>query len=212
MKVRLELVGQRFGRLMVISESRQNKHGGWYWNCNCDCGNATVVSVGHLRNGHTKSCGCLNQERITKHGMCHTPEYKVWQAMMQRCRNPKYKTYAYYGGRGIRVCKHWFKFENFYKDMGKRPTKNLTLERINNEKGYSLDNCVWANWVSQSRNKRLGKRNTSGYMGVFWDNGRKKWAARIMANYKDIYLGCFANFLDAVKARRNGEIKYWNKI
>ena len=212
MKAKLELTGQKFGRLTVLSESHQNKYGGWYWNCECDCGNMTVVSVGHLRDGHTKSCGCLNRERITKHGMYYTPEYQIWQAMIQRCFNPKYKTYAYYGGRGISVCEHWLKFENFYEDMGKRPAKNLTLERTNNEKGYSLDNCIWANWLSQSRNKRLSKRNTSGHIGVFWNDSRKKWIARIMANYKPIHLGCFVNLSDAIEARKMGEIKHWGKI
>lgn len=131
--------------------------------------------------------------------------------MVQRCINPKYQTYNHYGGRGIKVCGRWNKFENFYIDMGKRPTNNLSLERINNNKGYSPDNCIWADWTSQGRNKRLSVRNTSGHVGVFWNIWTEKWIAQIMANYKAIHLGSFTNLLDAVKARKFGEVKYWRK-
>jgi len=207
MKVRLELEGQRFGKLLVKSPAYQNKYGGWFWNCECDCGNKTVVSVGHLRDGHTKSCGCLN--RITKHGMCGTPEYNIWRAMVQRCSNPKYQTYRHYGGRGISVCDRWMRFENFYADMGERPTSKLTIERENNNDGYSPDNCIWADWTSQSRNKRLSVRNTSGHVGVSWNERLNKWIVRIMANYKDINLGSFIDLPDAIAARKFGEFKYW---
>ena len=208
----MDLTDQRFERLIAKSPSHQNKNGGWFWNCECDCGNKTIVSVGKLRNGTTKSCGCFNLDRITKHGLCHTPEYKIWQAMVQRCSNVKYKMYKHYGGRGIKVCKRWLEFENFFADMGERPNNKLTIERVNNDKGYSPSNCIWDSWLSQGHNKRLNKRNKSGHAGVFWNKRLKKWAARIMADYKSINLGWFNDISDAISAREAGELEYWGKL
>lgn len=89
------------------------------------------------------------------HGFSATPTYKVWGDMMQRCNNPKSSAYKYYGGRGISVCRRWHIFTNFYEDMGVRPV-GMTLERINNNDGYNLSNCVWATMREQSQNKRAG--------------------------------------------------------
>lgn len=105
-------------------------------------------------------------------------EYGIWKGMRKRCNTPNNKAYEYYGGRGIKVCKRWDKFENFLLDMGKRPSKGHTLDRINNNKGYSKTNCRWATWRVQGLNKRkpgvLGallnltsRKSRLGLRGVF---------------------------------------------
>lgn len=130
--------------------------------CECCCGNRVITRLGHLRNGHTKSCGrCLIPEKQhgTTHGMSNSSEYKIWRGMISRCSNPKTKCYKDYGGRGITVCNEWNSFENFLKDMGNRPN-GLTLHRVNNDRGYSADNCVWATDAVQNRHTT---RITIGY-------------------------------------------------
>ena len=117
-----------------------------------------------LRNGTTRSCGCLSREetstRFTTHGMHGTPTYKIWRGILTRCHNPKATDYAYYGGRGIFVCDRWrTSFENFFEDMGPRPD-GLTIERGNNSLGYFPANCTWATREEQSNNQRSNRRYT----------------------------------------------------
>ena len=156
----IDMIGKRFGRLVVISRAENSKAGHPRWNCLCDCGGTTITDGQDLRNGHTKSCGCLHKERDSevhiKHGMSETPNYGVWTDMKQRCLNPNNKHYKDYGGRGIVVCERWDKFENFYADMGNKP-KGLTLERRDNNKGYFPENCFWATRKEQNRNKRSNR-------------------------------------------------------
>jgi hypothetical protein len=121
-------VGQKFGRLTVIGEIHRGKGraGRYEWICRCECGNERVVAQSALRTGHTVSCGCYNRERVSKthrrHGMSHLPVYLNWQTMIQRCENPKTPKFKNYGGRGITVCERWKVFENFYADMGEKPS------------------------------------------------------------------------------------------
>lgn len=119
--------GQRFGRLIV----RQRVPNAQYvkWACECDCSEYTIVQAGNLSSGCTQSCGCINKEAVTVHGMHGTSEYYSWQNMKSRCNNSKNKEYHRYGGRGIKVCDEWLNsFETFYKDMGAKPTSEHTLE------------------------------------------------------------------------------------
>ena len=153
MNTRLQLIGQRFGRLVVIADAgRQGKRS--LWHCRCDCGGEKTVVGTKLREGAIKSCGCMCSAGNNKtHGLSATTEYAVWICMMHRCYNPKRRDYRHYGGRGIRVCARWKKFENFYADMSPRPP-GLTLERRNNDKGYNMENCYWADRKTQARNRR----------------------------------------------------------
>ncbi len=151
-----DLVEMQFGRLTVLefSHKRNRKT---FWKCQCECGNIRTVYRGNLTSGNSRSCGCLMLDLVSTHGHTSrkkgiTPEYQVWAGMKQRCENPKSNFFERYGGRGIKVCKRWMKFENFIKDMGFRPSKEHSIERKNNDKGYSPSNCQWATSKVQSRN------------------------------------------------------------
>lgn len=128
----------------------------------CFCGREFEAEISKIRLGKTKSCGCRRQkvfkEMVTKHGMSRSSEYSSWLNMKDRCYNEKNKSYHNYGGRGIVVCARWLhSFENFLEDMGPKPSKDYSLERVDNERGYGTDNCEWANRYTQSRNTRSNK-------------------------------------------------------
>ena len=152
----INIVGCRFGRLVVTAESGRTK-GKWgriAWKCQCDCGNTAIITGKLLKNGESASCGCLRREttkkRFTKHGSRNSPEYSIWSHIIQRCTNKNNKDFKYYGGRGITVCSRWQNsFAAFISDMGKRPHPSLTIERDNNKKGYSRSNCRWASRSKQ---------------------------------------------------------------
>lgn len=151
----INLIDEKFGRLTVVAYvGIKNRMGTWL--CDCDCGTQIEVCTASLRRGRTKSCGCLQKEVATKHGMSRSYTYVSWGAMIQRCTNPNDSAYKYYGERGINVCDSWLKFKNFFRDMGIRP-KGLTLDRIDNSLNYSKANCKWATRMQQARNMRCNK-------------------------------------------------------
>jgi len=157
--MRTSLIGQRFGKLLV--ESFDSALGGRNrWKCICDCGGTSVSNTSDLKSGHSSSCGCVRKERhlkaITTHGMTHSSEFYTWNHMKNRCTNPNSDDYKYYGERGISVCVRWLNsFENFFSDMGYKPTPQHTIERKNNDGNYEPSNCVWATMAEQNKNRRM---------------------------------------------------------
>lgn len=151
--------GQKVGRLTTVKVVGRAKDGQYLWRCRCSCGQLTIVVAGNLSTGHTRSCGCLAREatgnRRRIHGAAGTREFWIWVAIRQRCYNKNNHAYSNYGGRGITVCARWRKsFKNFFADVGKRPHPSLTLDRINNDQGYSPKNWRWATRAQQSQNRR----------------------------------------------------------
>lgn len=156
-----DLTGKRFGKLVALRVVGKTKGRHAIWLCRCECGNEKRIVRGNLmRSG---SCGCVWKARIasgnTKHGKYYSPEYRVWASMIQRCSRKESPGFKNYGARGIDVCQRWRRFDNFYLDMGQRP-QGMTLERKNNDLGYSPENCIWATRASQSRNTRRNRMFT----------------------------------------------------
>lgn len=157
----IDLVGKKFNYFTVIKRVADRNRAP-YWLCRCECGTEKEIEGGNLRSNRIRSCGCAPGNYKVKHGMCKTAEYKVWQGMLRRCTNHNDKRYAQYGGRGISVCDRWRSFENFYADMGDRPSDEHQIDRENNDGNYEPGNCRWATRTQQCRNKSANVMLTIG--------------------------------------------------
>ncbi|HJA66985.1 hypothetical protein B5F07_18395 [Lachnoclostridium sp. An169] len=166
MPKRIDLTGKQFNFLRVIEYSGNTRHGEALWLCECKCGTRKNIPGSKIRKGEIKSCGCMKKELSgianVKHGMKKTRIYRIWQGIKQRTTNPNNGEFSEYGGRGVDICVEWansfesfkqWSFENGYSD-------NLTIDRINNQKGYYPENCRWITIKDNCRNKRNNLRLT----------------------------------------------------
>ena len=193
-----DLSGQTFGRWTVLNKYKSIKKR-VRWFCQCKCGNKKFVTAACLKDGRSKSCGCYAKENKykirTTHGMKGSPEYISWQSIKTRCLNKNRKCYKNYGGRGIRVCDRWLNsFENFYKDMGPRPSPKHSIDRIDVNGNYCPENCKWATRHQQAINHRNNKK----YIGVKIQ--KNKYYSVIYKDGKSHYLGTFKTDMEAAVA------------
>jgi hypothetical protein len=186
-KVRKDITGQVFGKVTVIKpdfESGDSR----MWICKCQCGIDKSISRDALKSGATVSCGCVGRTSNLKHGMHTSRTYTSWSKMKSRCLNPNDDNYYLYGGRGIFICEKWLSFEGFLADMGERP-EGMTLDRIDSDKEYSLENCRWSTPLEQTLNRGVTVKLTykgETYLLVNWCNrlhlDRKLMYSRIIEN------------------------------
>lgn len=186
-----DFINKRFGRLTVVKERpdlKKENSSNRIVECLCDCGLFKIVFLCNLKQGLTKSCGCLQKESSVgtnrTHGLTNTQEYNTWTKIKYRCYNKNGEYYSHYGGRGITVCDEWLNsFETFYRDMGPRPSDKYSIDRKNNDKGYSKDNCRWATQKEQQNNK-------SNNILYIYKNETKSlldWCTTLDLNFSIIY-------------------------
>ena len=198
--------GNTYGWLTVLHRDN-TRTGRVYYICECKCGKQVSRRASRLNDDEFRSCGCYVHNKT--HGMSNnggakksSAEYSAWQGMKERCYNTNKKEYKYYGARGIKVCDKWKDdFQAFLADVGKRPSGQHSIDRINNDGNYEPGNVRWATQSEQRLNAR-SLNNTSGTKGVYWNKSKAKWEARLAGRH----LGTFDNYNDAVKARKDAEI------
>jgi len=216
----IDLTGKKFGRLTAIKkvESITKNKGRATWLCQCECGNTKKVLGQNLRNEHVRSCGCLLSEssakRSHKHGYYGTRIYQTYIDMVRRCHNPKEPWFKSYGAKGLTVCEEWRNDPKTFFDWAKNNGYNddLSIDRIDGTKGYSPENCRWANFTIQNYNKPLSSRNTTGYKGVSFNKNYGKYVAYITKNKKTQSLGTFDNPEEAYKARLKAEKQLYPEL
>ena len=154
----IDLTGKKFGSFLILRRDKNHAPGIVSWICKCECGEIKSIRGGNLKNGKCSCAKCGDEIGMgnRSHGMSDSPTYISWSRMKNRCQNKNDDSYYKYGGRGIKVCKRWMKFENFLEDMGERP-EGMSIDRIEGDKGYEPGNCRWATAVEQARNTRRNR-------------------------------------------------------
>ena len=203
----IEDLGIRF----PTKNSKERKRFGIY-KCGF-CGTNFKANTNDINRGYIKSCGCYNKRRVSEthktHGKQHTRLYKIWINIKDRVLNPKNKRYSDYGGRGITLCDDWKNdFIPFYNwAMSNEYSDELSIDRIDNDGGYSPENCRWTTPTMQQRNQRIKKNNTSGYKGVSCNKDNNKYRVRITINKKSVNLGSYPTTVEGAIAYNNYSIE-----
>ena len=179
----IDHTGQRFGMLRVMRMSETRLYSQRAFECLCDCGKTSLVCGASLRRGATQSCGCqtvhLGNVYAQTHGLYYSKLHPTWRSMKERCLNPNCKHYKFYGGRGVTVCERWLEFEPFYRDNIDRYVPGCTLDRIDNDGPYTLENTRWSTATRQARNRR----NTSWITYKGETKSRADWADDLGIKY-----------------------------
>ena len=193
------LIGDTFRKYPTETSTQKATYG--LFECQY-CGKEFETQVSSIHRGSTKSCGCLVGE---KHGLATNKFYHIWSGIIRRCTNTKNKDYKNYGARGITVCEEWLDIRNFvaWCEATHPSIEGYSIDRIDNDKGYSPENCRWANRLVQATNQRIKYTNITGVSGVVWDVTRGKWRAQIRVNYINKNLGRYLTIEEAVHARDN---------
>lgn len=198
MKAAIINPGDRYGHLTVIKEVGRSPSNKRRFLCKCDCGNELEVIMSSFTTGHTTSCGCEHRRIVTKHNLSYKRIYQIWNGMVYRCSEKERpaKVWKKYGARGIRVCEEWKNFMNFYNwAINNGYKENLTIDRIDSDKGYYPENCQWADYKTQ--NTHLKSKHDC--VGVYYNKGH--WYSYITVNYRQIYFGKFNTQKEAADAR-----------
>lgn len=184
------------GMRYSTEKSRQKRRFGLY---ECQyCGKEFGGHTNNIKSGTSKSCGCLVG---VKHNLAYHRLYGIWVGMLGRCNNPNFGNYKYYGARGITVCEDWLKPKLFLDWCDTTYIEGMSLDRIDNDKGYSPENCRWADKTTQALNKNIMKSNTSGYVGVHWCKIYKKWIATLRRDGKRIFIKATKDKEEAIRLR-----------
>jgi hypothetical protein len=205
----IDITGKRYGRLVALRENPGNQK---QWICKCDCGNTHIVTKGHLKDGHVKSCGCLLKEGASHptHGLSQTRIYSVWHQMIYRCENPKSISYPYYGSRGITVCDEWHDVKLFNKwAMANGYEDKLTIDRIDSDGNYEPSNCRWKTIIEQNNNLRSNHVITINGQSKTMAMWSKEYGIKQSAIYERLQHGWSEK--DAISMPVNKGIKYKNR-
>lgn len=209
--VHQNLIGKRFGKLLVVGLNNADRRGA-SWLCRCDCGREVVLGTAHLLGTKSrrpnKSCGCAQkkQDGLTAK---YSRLYSIWQGMIDRCYKPHRINYYKYGEKGVTICDEWLQsFHSFlFWSLNNGYRDGLTIDRIDCSKPYGPDNCRWVDYYVQNQNKGLDRRNKTGVTGVC-HYGKNRYRAYITRKGKKVELWCFDTLQEAIEARKKAEAKY----